>query len=147
MSKSIFISEANRIAIRNALLKVNGRATEHVFSSFSEIQNLATVAEDELEQLEIPRSKRIGALYFGHSGERLASFDKHTRLGTRVALKRKTVGWYLEVNRSRQVILHCDGGEKNKLHISEEQDAIAVEKFRKKYEVCKRETNVQTSQG
>jgi len=140
MSKSIFIDASNETAIYEALSKVNGRASEHVFKCFSQIDELASLAEEQLDRMEIPISKRAHALYVACSGKRVANRYKYSRVATRVVLQRRTKGWYLEVDHISQISIYCDGGGKNRLIITESQDAIAIEKLRKYYETYKRET-------
>lgn len=131
--KAIRICPAMQDAIRSALRAVNGRATAHAFSTYSEIAHLAQAAEKALQQLQLAPRDRVGAAYTCVSGASVANAYKYARTGTRVTLRRRTGGWYLAEIES--AMIYAQGGALPRLTLTSQQHAKAVELRRGSYVV------------
>ena len=128
------ITVENTAKIHTALLAVNGRAKAHTFTTFSDIDRLARVAEKRLDELGIPKASRGGAVYHECSGGPLANAYQNSAIVTVVQLIRRSGGWYLDTVAEGQIW----GGSKadnGTLTLTAAQDAIAVEKLRRGYSV------------
>ncbi len=131
--KTYRIEAKNAAAIESALRQVNGRAEQHAYTTFGEIERLAAVAEERLLEL-VYKKDAPGAAYRKTSGGRVPSSYIGVRLGTSVRLERKTAGWYLTA--VSQATLHRNGGGDGVLILTQAQDAAAVALFRKRYRVA-----------
>jgi len=90
----ITITPKNRAAIESALAKANGTgASEHTYSTYEDIETLATRAENEaLAMLHAPELLP-GAGYCSISGQ--PSTSGRMRRATRAIILRSEVGWHL----------------------------------------------------
>lgn len=123
----------NAAAIEARLKQVNGRAEQHAYTTFREIECLAAAAEKRLLDL-VYKKDAPGAVYCETSGGRVPNSYRSTRNGTSVRLERKTAGWYLaDVS---QTTIYQDGGGDGVLILTPGQDAAAVALFRKQYRVA-----------
>ena len=131
--KALKITDSNADALEAALAEVNGRATEHTFTSFAGLESLAHLAEERLAGYGLPLAMRRGARLFATSGERVAKSYRSTRIGTGVTIERRTGAWYLVS--AGAVTLYAESGGDRRLSLTAEQDAEAVARLRKQYNV------------
>ncbi len=131
---AILTAEKNKSVIEAVLKSVNGRATAHTYNSFEEILAAADKAEKTALELLGSKKEAIGAEWKQTSGERVANaYDRrsHTRVATGITLSRRPSGWFLvDVE---PATIYKDGGNDGVIYLTEEQDAVAVAKFRKGY--------------
>jgi len=133
---TIRITEANAAAIEMALKAVNGRATTHAYTHYSEIEALAAAAEAKLEAIGLPKAQRANAQWEETSGSAVSnSYAKKafSRAATIVRLQRRPSGWLL-LSASATTI-GASGGGKGVLILNAEQDAEAVRRLRAGYSV------------
>jgi hypothetical protein len=78
-----------------ALAEVNGKATQHTFTTFHEIANLALDADKALRALGLSKSWAKGAHYVAESGIYLPGRYKYPAKGTIARLEYRTRGRYL----------------------------------------------------
>lgn len=117
--KQIKIDSANAAAIKAALAAVNGNATAHAYTEFSEIEAVAKLAQKRIEALGIAKARQAGAQFEIASGEAVPSAYKYTRSGTRVCLLRRAGGWYLtDVARAD---VYKEGGGRGTLRLTQAQ--------------------------
>ena len=132
----IRITESNAAAIESLLKAVNGRAAEHAYTRYSEIENLTAAAEAKLEALGLPKARRAGAQLAEISGAEVSnSYAKKAfhRAATSVRLERRPSGWYLVC--ATATTIGASGGGKGSLILTAEQDAEAVRRLRAGYSV------------
>lgn len=122
--KAIKITADNAATIEAALAEVNGKARQHTYTDYSEIEALARGAEKRLEQLNIAKVRRAGASFTETSGSAVANSYKNTRIGTTATIERKGAGWYLVAVSA--ATLFSNGGGKGRLTMTAAQDAEAV---------------------
>ena len=132
--KAIKITEANAAAIEAALKQVNGRAEQHAYTTFGEIENLAAAAEKKLLGL-VFKKDAAGASYRETSGGKVPNSYKQSRNATSVTLIRKSAGWYLASATATTV--WGDGGGNGSLTLTQEQAEAAVAIFKKQFRVAK----------
>lgn len=116
------------------LLQIANRLSKnaHTFSVTAEILEIAQRAEDHLSALGIPSAKRKGATVVALSGEPVSNSYKFSRKGTLVTLERAATVWKFRSAHSGAV--YKEGGYE-RLHLTAEQDALAVANLRKSYMV------------
>lgn len=135
--KPIKITATNEAAIESVLAEVNGRATAHTFTTFSEIDGMAKAAEKRLETLSIPKAMRKSATWLEISGACVTSaYAKkcRTRAATAVQIERRGAEWFLvAVSRTE---IYKEGGGPGKLTLTKEQAAHAVAVFSKQFKVA-----------
>ena len=133
--KAIRIAEENAAAIEAALKEVNGAATAHTFTTYSELAARAVELETRLEALHLSKANRVDAKAIVVSGDTLPT--AYSKKGpkvvrTTVTLKRRPTGWFLiDANAghwwaNRPV---PDGH----VVLTAAQDAVAVSVFRSRY--------------
>jgi hypothetical protein len=91
----IKISVENKAKIEATLKKINGRATAHTFTLYSEIAAIASYAEQEMNRVYKNRTGRAGAEVYEESGDSLPNSYKYTATQTAVTLKRGSDDWFL----------------------------------------------------
>ena len=117
--------------IETMLKEVNGKSTEHAFTSFNEIFQLALSAERKLEHLNIPKKARNRAFCRAVSSGPVAKAYKCRRNGTRVELVRNSKDWFF-TKASHETLWPNQGGNFS-VYLTESQDEIAVKHFRSQY--------------
>jgi hypothetical protein len=125
---------ADQAKIEDALRRVNGRATCHTYSSASEIIAIAQEAEEKLDRLGLPKKYRAGAVAEKASGSRMPRAYKYRRAATMVEMMRGSRGWYLTYVLRTRILPENRAGHLS-LMLTQEQDKLAVESFRKSYHV------------
>ena len=128
--QTVITPNASIRKIKDALEKVNGKATAHTFTSFTQIQKLVQIAEKQLETLKLPKKHWIGARFEATSGDQVAKRYKYQRIATRVVLERGVNHWFLIYVATDYV--HASGGDMF-LRLSQEQDVEIVSILRKSY--------------
>jgi hypothetical protein len=128
--KALKIELSNKSAIESELHAINGRATAHSYTSFNEIEAIAKRFEGKVYDLLCSKKEMVGAIVRSESGSSVAKKYKGSRVSTIVTIERKSTGWYLTDVKSGQ--LWTDGG-RDVLTLTAQQDARAVEQFRKSY--------------
>ena len=128
--QTVITPNASIRKIKDALEKVNGKATAHTFTSFTQIQRLVEIAEKQLETLNLPKKHWTGARFEATSGEPVPKKYKYQRIATRVVLERGANHWFL-IWAGRDYI-HASGGEMF-LRLSQAQDAEIVSALRRSY--------------
>lgn len=127
----IKIDAKNCGKIVQALAEVNGRASAHVFESYTQIAHLAEVAETELAEFGVSKNARKGAMYTAESGEKLPGAYKYPAQRTFVVIERGASAWYLvKIKRSE---LYPSQRPDAFLSLTSAQDEIAVAKLRGGY--------------
>lgn len=130
--KAIKVVESNKAKIEAALHAVNGHASQHAYTSYGEIAGLSARADRGLVGLGIAKSHHQGAVLKAVSGGRVPNAYKYTRRATFVALERRSAAWWLIEVAATDI--YKDGG-KERLHLTQRQDVIAVEALRAGYSI------------
>jgi len=112
---AIKIAPENEAAIEAALLAVNGDATEHTFTKFSELLDLANKAELVVEGIVGDKASAPGAVLLAISGEAVANKrgDRYGRRATSITIERQVSGWYL--THIAHATIDAEGGGRPKL--------------------------------
>lgn len=134
--KPIKIHPDNASAIEAALKEVNGRAYDHAYTEFSEVQRLADEAENYLSSIGLPIGMRSGAEWHETSGSAVSNAyarKAFTRRATAVTLSRKSSSWYLVSVKG--VDIRKDGGGSGVMTLTPAQDVEAIRRFKTKYRV------------
>jgi len=121
--------------IDEVLQSINGEASMHTYSSASEIIAIAQQAEAKLDRLLLPKKYRAGAVAEKTSGGKMPTSYGYRRIATRVELTRGARDWYLTYV-LRIEVFPDNPGRHLFLILTQEQDKIAVENFRKSYHVA-----------
>lgn len=127
----ILIDPKNEAKIVAALAAVNGRASDHTYTTLGDIAAVARDAEAALLAI-LPKTLAPGAVYTAVSGGPVPRAYKYRRNGTYVRLERGAAGWFL-VNADRIEIY--DKGGFSTLHLTQEQHLEAVTRFSSVYRV------------
>jgi len=90
----IKIHPDNAAKIEAALAAVNGRSYVHAYTSFKEIETLASTAESQLSG-RLLKSDRAGVTYRSTSGGRVPASYRYARHATAVEILRGTRAWFL----------------------------------------------------
>ena len=130
--KSIKICEANKAAIEAALKAVNGKAYDHAYTIFGEVEREAVAAEEKLLAL-VPKSMASGASFASVSGSAVPNAYKYARKATFIKLERRSSAWWLVAASDCEV--YKDGG-KRRLILTLAQDAKAVLMMRAGYSIA-----------
>jgi hypothetical protein len=134
MKLKISNNPADMAKIEDALRSVNGQADRHTYSSASEIIAVANKAEQELDRLLLPKKNRAGAVATKTSGGKVHTSYKYRRIATYIEMKRGSRHWFLTY--ALKVEVFPDNPDRRlSIILTEEQDKIAVEAFRKSYHV------------
>lgn len=131
----IRITTENAAAIEAALKNANGKAFDHTFTSFEDIETVAHKAEKRLEALGLPIKSRAGAKWVETSGEAVNGSYKYARKATTVHLVRRTAGWYLDS--AEPATIYKDGGKAQKIQVTKKQEAEIIERIRAQIDVLK----------
>ena len=112
---------------------VNGKSGKHTFSNSYELEHIATIAEQMLEHLGLPKKYRKGAIMTTYSGRPVAKSYSYTRKGNKVTMIRGSSDWFI----SDLVIcdLYTNSGGKKLLNITKAQDAEIVKSTRSHYSI------------
>jgi hypothetical protein len=133
MAKAIKVEYKNSAAIETALRAVNGKRDSHTFYLSHQIDRIAAEAEEKIAALSIAKKHRAGATYVAQSGEELPSAYKYGAATTTVTIVRKSGGWYITDIKSSTLYPRSKPGRS--LHITQEQDAIAIAAIRNGYKI------------
>jgi len=134
MKLKISNNQTDLAKIDEVLRSVNGSATSHTYSSASEILEIAKEAEEKLDRLGLHKKDRAGAIATKTSGSKMPKAYKYRRLATYVKLARGSRDWYLTC--ALKVEIYPDAPNRRlSITLTEEQDKLAVESFRKNYHV------------
>jgi len=130
--KAIKISADKVANIQAALATANGKACTHTFTAL-EIITIAEAAEIEVLGLLGNKKDVIGAMIFARSGDKLPNAYKYGRQVNQITIERRSSGWWL-------VYIGCFGtldksGSSSRLTLTAAQDAKAVARFKKSYQV------------
>ena len=131
--KPIKVTIANAAAIESALAAVNGKAHEHCYTGYADIQMLTESYEAGLETLGIAKARRAGAVVTSTSGDSVPSAYKYSRVATTVRLERRATGWFL--TQVSSAMIRKEGG-KSRLTLTPEQDEEAVTHLRTGYAIA-----------
>lgn len=131
----IRITTENAAAIEAALKNANGKAFDHAFTTFEDVEAVAHKAEKKLEALGLPLKSRAGAKWVETSGEAVNGSYKFARKATTVHLIRRTAGWYLAS--AEQATIYKEGGKAQKIQVTKKQEAEIVERIRVQIDVLK----------
>jgi hypothetical protein len=130
--KAIKLTAANLPAIKEALILANGNACSHTFNA-DDILDVVTVAEGELVFLLGNKKDMVGAMAFARSGCALPNAYKYGRQVNTITIQRRASGWWL-VSIVRFGTTD-KSGESVKVALTTEQDAKAVARFQKTYQM------------
>jgi len=135
MKLKISNTPEDQAKIEDALRSVNGQADHHTYSSAAEILAIAQEAEEKLDQLSLPKKSRAGAVATKTSGYKMPKAYKYRRIATYVKLIRGSRDWYLTC--ALKVEIYPDTPDQRlSMTLTQEQDKLAVENFRKNYRVA-----------
>ena len=118
--------------IESELSKINGRANAHTASA-KWVAYIASVGEEKLENLKLPKGDRIGSKVVATSGEKLPNSYKGQVMINRVVLVRGYNGWFL--TEVEKISKWPNEPTKFNLFIKQEAAVIAVAMFRKQFSV------------
>jgi len=139
MKLKISDNPADQARIEDALRRVNGQADRHTYSSASEIIAVANKAEQELDRLLLPKKNRAGAVATKTSGGKMPTSYGYRRIATYIEMKRGSRHWFLTY--ALKVEVFPDNPDRRlSIILTEEQDKLAVENFRKSYHVAQSTT-------
>jgi len=133
MAKAIKVEYKNSAAIETALRAVNGKRDSHTFYLSHQIDRIAAEAEEKIAALSIAKKYRAGATYVAQSGEELPSAYKYAAATTTVTIARTSGGWY--ITDIKASTLYPRSKPVRSLHITQEQDAIAIAAIRNGYQI------------
>jgi len=140
MKLKISNNPEDQARIEDVLRSVNGAASSHTYSSASEILEIAKEAEEKLDRLGLPKKYRAGAVAAKTSGYKMPKAYKYRRIATYVKLVRGSRDWYLTC--ALKVEIYPDAPDQRlSMTLTQEQDKIVVEAFRKGYHVAAQETS------
>jgi len=125
--KMIKIAKENAKSIEKALGEVNGRATAHTFTTFSEIEKVAMNFEKSLSILL--KKDRNGAKFVAYSGESVSNSYDYGRKATKVTIEKRSTGFFL-IDVSSETI--HQNGRKSELLLTPAQDLAAISLFKTK---------------
>lgn len=132
--KAIKVEEKNADLIEAALAAINGKDTEHCFTSYEKIVDLCKLAEDHLVIITLlDKSHHAGAQVLATSSSKVANAYKSRRIATRVVLVRQASGWYLQ-DVIRTELFPNQGGE-FRVYLTKAQAEKATEAFQKQFQV------------
>lgn len=126
----IKVTKENAVKINHALIGVNGRSIQHTYHDAIQIISVADRAEKALTKLGLNLGTRSGAIFVSVSGDSVPNSYKGTRNATRVELVRGSAAWFL-THVSAETLFNDAG--KEKLHLTEKQDAEIIAKVRANY--------------
>ena len=127
--KPIKVNPENRATIENALSEVNGKASQHAYTDFSEIENLVKKGESRLDSLGVPKKERAGAWILATSGgavSRAYGRKGFSRVATFVRIERKSTGWFI-VKIEKETIGQSGGSVC--VYLTKDQKEKAVSRF------------------
>jgi len=134
MKLKISDNPTDQAQIEDVLRGVNGAATSHTYSSASEILAIAQEAEEKLNRLGLPKKYRAGAVAEKTSGYKMPKAYRYRRIATYVKLVRGSRDWYLTC--VLKVEIYPDAPDRLlSMTLTQEQDKIVVDNFRKNYHV------------
>ena len=130
--KAIKITEDNIQAIQLALIAANGKSCTHTYS-VNAIIDIAEAAEIEVIGLLGNKKDAVGAKIHARSGDKVPNAYKYGRQVNRITIERRSSGWHL-------VYIGCititeKRGAYSRLTVTPKQDAQAIARFKKSYEV------------
>jgi hypothetical protein len=132
---NIKIDIKNLAKIQAALDECNGSAVSHTFASASEIIQRATHAEQQLENLHLPKISRQGAEATATSGSKVARSYNYERIINCVKMERKSSAWFLVEVEKFMTWLPVAG--RTSITLTPEQDKKAVAEFRIRYAIAR----------
>lgn len=132
--KAIKIEAKNKAAIESALKAVNGKSDAHAYTTMEEVVCVANDYEKKVVKLVGAKARAVGAIAYSESGGSVPDAYKYSRHGTSLKIERRSTGWFLvDV---KQVEIYKDGG-RDRLFLTAEQDAAAIDELRKAYSIIK----------
>jgi ABC-type Na+ efflux pump permease subunit len=135
MKLKISDNPTDQAKIEEVLRRVNGQATSHTYTSALEIIAIAKEAEEKLDQLRLPKKDRAGAVAAKTSGSKVPKAYRYRRIATYVKLVRGSRDWYLTC--ALKVEIYPDTPDQRlSISLTQEQDKIVVDNFRKNYRVA-----------
>jgi hypothetical protein len=130
--KALNITATNAKKIEVALAAVNGRAAAHTFTTFAEIEQVATTLERKLRSLGIAKKYRSGARGTARSGHSVAKSYDYARKATDVCLERRSSTWFLAS--IDEATAYAEDAHP-RVTLTESQDAIAIANLRSAYSI------------
>jgi hypothetical protein len=123
-------STSGEPVITNALLEANGKATGHVATP-QDIIDAAKDAENQLQQLGIGKSGRIGAEFIYMSGGSVSKSYKYQRAVNVITAVRGGSDWFVTGIRKTTIWPQQCGSLK--IGLTAEQERIALNQVRSKF--------------
>ena len=123
------ITLKNETQLTETLAKINGRSSTHTFTTGKQLISIAAMAEDALEQLDLPKSHRAGATAIFSSGSKMPRAYKYQLHVTQITLARTTSGW---VATDFKLVHAWRGGDQN-ITILPVQEEIIFARLRSQY--------------
>jgi hypothetical protein len=93
--KPIKLNAANADKINAILAGVNGPAVGHVYRSYEDFRDRAERKILAVKDLVGGEKHTVGIKISIESGVPVSKSYKHTRIGTRIAIERKSSGWFV----------------------------------------------------
>ena len=118
--------------LAHALAIANGKCTAHT-ARISDFLGSALRAEMELQDLKLPKNKRIGAGFVFESGTKMPSSYKYRRIITRASLVRGARDWFVKTICTVEV--WPSGGGGSLLLLTQSQADCAIAEFKEKFRV------------
>lgn len=127
----IKITDQNNALIQITLNEANGNATAHTFRWANEIIDCARQAEDKLQQLDLKKGSRSGAIAKASSGGSVANAYKYTRITSTATMVRGSSAWFLTSLTCSETYRRSAG--ETYVSLTAAQDAEVTATFRSQY--------------
>jgi len=129
LDKPIKVCPENAEKIEVALKNINGKATEHTYTKYASVENLAKRSEKTLGELLENKKYFKGAVAETTSGTEVAKNYSYRRRATTIVLSRRSSAWWLvDV---REASIDTRGGGYDSLFLTKAQDERAIEVLRR----------------
>ncbi len=136
MKMKIKIRESNSARIEAVLRRVNTEASSNLITSYAVISNLARFAGFNLYNLLGETESNAHLVGTKACATSTCSGDIPCRIGTQVWISRFPTGWFLtEVLKVEPIRTDGEALAHVRLHITEEQSAIAVGRLENTYSI------------
>lgn len=116
----ILVNQENAEQIEQELREANGRARSHTINSFAEVEEIAEVAEEVLDDFGLSPSYRPGAYAEWRSQAPSVNAYRNWANVTGICLKRTRDGWVLW-KVARRKVFGGDPGRAVEVNLSEKQ--------------------------
>lgn len=130
--KPIKLVKSNAEKINIILNEVNGRAADHTYYNYKDVEIDAAIVIGKVEKLLGGKKHNAGVVIAIESGDPVPSAYKYTRIATRVVLECRSSGWFITY--IGRVDIWKKGGEST-IHFTQAHHERATEVLRGEYVV------------